>query len=161
MANFRTAGHATRLAAVAATALGLLAGPAITHADSVGVSARATILKHASLQVLALPASVVITPRDIERGYVDVPARARLAIRNNTPGYMLVFAGGGDFIRQIRVSGLGADVQMGADGGSVTRSTPGLGMNNSVLDLGFRFELAAGTLQGVYPWPVQLSVVAL
>ena len=161
MANSTTMRDAARSAAVAMALLGSVACPAVAVADNAGVTVSATILKHASLQVLAQPSSVEITPLDIARGYVDVPVRARVAIKNNTPGYMLVFAGEGEFVRQVRVSGLGADVQMGAGGGGVTRSTPGRGMNNSVLDLGFRFELAAGTQQGVYPWPLQMSVVPL
>lgn len=153
--------NATQSAAVAMALLASLACPAVAVAGSVGVTVNATILKHASLQVLAQPFSVEVTPLDIARGYVDVPARARVVVKNNTAGYMLVFAGEGEFVRQVRVSGLGADVQMGAGGGVVTRSTPGRGMNSTVLELGFRFELATDTQQGVYPWPIQMSVVPL
>lgn len=161
MANASTKKDATRSAVLAAALLGPLACPAVAVADSIGVTASATILKHASLQVLAQPSSVVVTPLDVARGYVVVPAPARVMVKNNTPSYRLVFSGQGDFVRQVRVSGLGADVQMGAGGGGLTRSTPGRGMNNTELDMGFRFELAAGTRQGVYPWPIQMSVVPL
>lgn len=153
--------HAARSAALAVGLAAFLACPGAALADSTGVTVSATILKHASLQVLAQPTSVVVTPLDVARGYVDVPAPARVRVRNNTGSYALVFAEESEFIRQVRVSGLGADVQMGAGGGSVTRSTPGHGMNNSVLDMGFRFELAAGTREGVYPWPIRMSVVPL
>lgn len=161
MAKSITMTGAVRSAAVAVALVASMACPTVALADSAAVAVSATILPHASLQVLAQPSAVVVTPQDIARGYVEVPAHARVAVKNNTPGYMLVFSGEGDFVRQVRVSGLGADVQMGAGGGVVTRSTPGRGMNNTVLDIGFRFELAAGTQQGVYPWPIQMSVVPL
>ncbi|MBE7939692.1 hypothetical protein IM725_03780 [Ramlibacter aquaticus] len=147
--------------ALAAVVLGALHAPLPALADSLTVPVSATILPHASVQVLAQPSTVVLTAKDIERGYVELPSRLRLAVKNNTPGYMLVFAGEGDFVRQVRVSGLGSDVQMGAGGGGVTLRTPGRGMNQSLLDIGFRLELAQGVQQGVYPWPFQVSVVPL
>lgn len=161
MAKFITTKGAARSAGAALALVVSLACPAVALADSIGVTVSATILKHASLQVLAQPSSIVVTPQDVARGYVDVPAPARVAVKHNTPGYMLVFAGESEFVRQIRVSGLGADVQMGAGGGAIARNTPVRGMDNTVIEMAFRFELAAGTQQGVYPWPIQMSAVPL
>src|SRR5665647_154909 len=144
--------------------VGLLAGPLAAAAGSneAKLMVSATILKHASLQVLAQPASVVVTEADIARGYVDVPTGAQVAIRNNSlSGYMLEFASQGDFMRQILVRGLGNDVQLSPAGGAVTQHSTGRGVTKTTLDLGFRFVLAESAHQGTYAWPMRLSVTPL
>lgn len=153
-----------RRALAAAVLLGLSAVSfnALADANSTSLTLTATVRKHASLQVLAQPASVTVTAADIARGYLDVPNPAQLAVKSNTAqGFMLLFTNQGDFVRQIRVKGLGSDVQLGADGGVVTHAATGLGMNTTKLDLGYRFELSASAQQGVYAWPMQVSVQPL
>lgn len=122
----------------------------------------ATVRKHASLQVLAQPGTVTVTPSDIARGYVEVMAPLQVAVRSNTQeGYMLVFDNHGDFFRQARVRGLSSEVQMGPSGGHVAQRVSGSGMSTATLALAFRFELSQSAREGVYAWPVQLSVVPL
>lgn len=163
MKSFRTMIQVVQSAAAAAAVVSLLLTPAVAVAEGseTKLSVTATVLKHASLKVLAQPSSVVVTAADIARGYVEVARPAQIAIKNNSAGYMLVFAGHGEFVRQIRVRGLGSDVQMGADGGVVSQTNTGRGMSNTTLDLGFRFELSASAQQGVYPWPMQMSIIPL
>lgn len=163
MENFKAMVRLAQSAAVGAAFVSLLMAPAAVAAEGseTKLSVTATVLKHASLKVLAQPSSVVVTAADIARGYVEVPSPAQIAVKNNSTGYMLVFAGHGDFVRQVRVRGLGSEVQMGADGGAVSQANSGGGMSSTVLDLGFRFELSAAAQQGVYPWPMQMSVVPL
>lgn len=150
-----------QVAMCSALALGLLGVPAATAGD-VKLTVTATVLKHASLNVLAQPSSVVVTEADIARGYVDVPTPTQVAIKSNTSGgYMLAFASQGDFMRQILVRGLSSDVQVGPAGGAIMQSSTGSGMTRTTLDLGFRFVLAESAHQGTYPWPMRLSVTPL
>ena len=122
----------------------------------------ATVQKHASLKVLTQPLSVVITAADIAKGYVDVAAPASVQVRSNTrDGYFLMFESQGEFMRQTVVKGLVNDVQISAAGGGVAQNTDGKGMRQAQLDLGFRFVLAESARQGVYPWPMRLSVTPL
>ena len=122
----------------------------------------ATVLKHASLKVLAQPTSVVITAADIARGYVDVPIAAQVSIQSNSQeGYMLMFASEGEFLHQTVVRGLGNDIQLSAGGGGVVRKAVGRGMAQATLDLGFRFLLSGSARQGIYAWPIRLSVAAV
>lgn len=121
----------------------------------------ATIRQYAYLRVIAQPTSVVVTAADLRRGYVDANAPMRVAVKSNSAGYMLIFAGHGEFVRQIRVRGLDNEVQMGPSGGAISQSGYLRGITDSALDLSFRFELSAGAEEGVYPWPMQLSVVPL
>ncbi len=151
-----------QVAMCSALALSLLAVPATATAGDGKLTVSATILKHASLNVLAQPSSVVVTMADISRGYVDVAAPAQVAIKSNTSGgYLLEFASQGDFMSQIVVRGLANDVQMSPSGGFVMQAATGSGMTRTTLDLRFRFFLAEAALAGTYSWPMHLSVTPL
>ena len=144
----------------------VLAGllPCLSEAGSsdAKLTVTATVMKHASLKVLTQPTAVVVTAADIVRGYVDVPSPSHVAIQSNShSGYMLMFAIEGDFLRQILVRGLGSDVQLDTAGGGVARRPEGRGMSKATLDLVFRFVLSSSAKQGVYAWPMRMSVSAL
>ncbi len=144
--------------------LGLLGTPLVASisSDEAKLTVTATILKRASLQVLAQPASVVVTAADIARGYVDVPSPLQIMVQNNSrDGYMLTFESQADFMRQTLVRGMGNDVQLEATGGSIAQAASGRGMQKTTLDLGFRFIFAESARQGVYAWPMRLSVTPI
>lgn len=144
-----------------ALCLGFL-GIAIADPSISKLTVSATVLKRTTMKVVAQPASVVVTADDITRGYVEVPATVQVAIQTNSPtGYLLEFGSHDNFMRQIRVTGLDNEVQLGSAGGVVTQAAPGHGMRNATLSLGFRFMLSEGARQGVYPWPMQLTVASL
>jgi hypothetical protein len=158
MTNATIPSRCARLLA-AGFALALAAATALAG-NQVRLDVSATVLKRATLQTLAQPTSVLVTEGDIARGYVEVPSPAQVAVRNNSrDGYLLMVASRGGFVRQLRVHGLGSDVQMGANGGFIRQ--PGGSVVRTVLDLGFRFELSDTAQPGVYAWPVQLSVTPL
>ena len=147
-----------------AMTLSLLGTPlmAVAGSGESKLQVSVTILKHASLQVMAQPTSVLVTEADIARGYVDVPSPAQVAVQSNTQGgYVLMFESQGEFLRQTLVKGLGTDVQLSASGGGVTQRGAGRGMSKTLLDLGFRFVLSESARQGVYAWPMRLSVTPL
>jgi hypothetical protein len=157
---FRVDGVAALLIALAVGWMGMPLAALASGEAKLTVSA--TISKHASLQVLAQPASVVITAADMARGYVDVPSPAQVAVQSNTQdGYLLMFENQGDFLRQAMVKGLDSDVQVSAGGGGVAQRSAGGGMRKSLLNLGFRFVLSDSARQGVYAWPMRLSVTPL
>jgi len=137
-------------------------GVAMAGSNEAKLMVSATVLSHVSLQVLSQPTSVVVTAADLARGYVDVPSPAQMAVKSNTQdGYMLMFESQGDFLRQTVVKGLGADVQLGASGGGVAQRSAGRGMSKTLLDIGYRFVLSESARQGVYAWPMRLSIMPL
>lgn len=154
-----------RAVVVLATALTLwgVAGVASAASDAGAVQTRvlvtATVLKRASLNVVAQPAAVVITAADITRGHVDVLMPTLVAVKSNTDGYMLEFATDGDFMRRIIVAGTGTNVELSPAGGLVTNTGASRGTSNLVLT--FRFVLSDAAQPGTYPWPVRLSVAPL
>lgn len=142
----------------------VLMGAALAaQAQRTDLTVTATVLKHASMQVVAQPDAVVVTSEDIARGFVDVPGTAQFVVQSNTrDGYLLNFVSQGDFFRQTVVLGLIANqVQLGAGGGVVAQAPAGSGMTRMALDLGFRFVLSQSARQGVYSWPLRLSVAPL
>lgn len=163
MKNFKAVSTVARAATGGALVAVMLVAPASASATgSQKLLVTANIAKHASLKVLAQPSAVVVTAADVAKGYVDVPAAAEIAVTSNSlSGYMLEFASRGSFIRQIMVKGLARDVQLSAEGGTVMQLASGSGVTKKTLALGFRFLLAESTEQGIYPWPMHLSVTPL
>ena len=144
---------------LAVAALGLSVGAGSAHAQA-RLAVTATVLKHVSMKVLAQPSRVVVTAADLARGYVDAPHPVLLTIRSNSrDGYLIAFAGQGAFLRQLRIRGLGPEIQLGAEGGFV-RQASNAGVPDTV-NLAFRFELLPTAQEGVYGWPVQMSITPL
>lgn len=161
MSALQASKSTVRVLALSALLFGTLTA-ACAQSDETKLTVSATVLKYASLKVLAQPGSVVVTAADITRGYVDVPAPASVQVQTNTQnGYLLMFDNQGEFMRQILVKGLANDVQIGVAGGGVAQNTAGQGMRRAQLDLGFRFVLASSAQEGIYPWPMRMSVTPL
>ena len=145
-------------------ALGLAAAtpPVAAEGQTGKLGASAYVAKRATLKLLSQPDRVRITAEDIARGYVEVVGPVRAAIHSNSPqGYMLVFAGQGDFVRHARMRGLDGEVQLTSNGGVVTQRTAGQGVLNGTLELTFRFYLVASAQQGEHAWPMQVSIAPL
>jgi len=151
---------------IASAALALAALPCTFCALAAGdlqmpVSAR--IAKHVRVQVLSQPQTVEVTAADVARGFVEAPQRVQMAVQSNTQdGYSLAFTKHAGFVRQARVSGLGAgEMQLQGDMLATTRPAAGRGVYREVLEMAFRFELSPEARQGTYPWPIQVAVLPL
>lgn len=141
-----------------ALALALAFAGAPAAGAEVKIAASATVLKRASLQLLAQPAALIVTAFDLARGYVDMPAATQVAIRSNSPdGYLMEFSGDGDFIQQVQVDGLDSTVQLQPGGGVVAQPGTG-GVVRTSLQLGYRFVLSDKAREGQYPWPMRVSI---
>jgi hypothetical protein len=79
---------------------------------------------------------------------------------NSRSGFLLTWSSEASFIRQTIVKGLGADIQMDGQVGSVVLGADGkkVGLFKSEWSMTFRFVLSPDAKPGVYAWPVQLSV---
>jgi len=118
---------------------------------SVTVIANAKVLS--DYQALQLTVSAA----DVARGYVEVAAAARFSVEcNSRSGYLMEFNPVGNLFAAVEVAGLGKDVHLGADGGTVAQRGPT--SPELTHELSFRFTLHPDTRQGVYPWPLRLSV---
>ena len=133
------------------------------HRSGTSATARiqvtATVPARATLTVLHQETVLNVTPEDVSRGYVDVPAASRVEVRENSPrGYLLVFEGSGvpeSPVERVSVRGLGGEIEIGPGGGFVPRPHA---RGPVTAELNYRFSLSANARPGIYPWPLSLSV---
>lgn len=150
------ASNAARYAArVALIVGGCIASSAAKEAHT-SFTVGATVRAVANLELNSAPRVLHISAIDLQRGYLDAPEPTKLSISSNSQsGYALDFLSVAPIFSSLSVQGLGADVDLGAEGGSVVqrwqRSQP------IHLALKFRFVLAPQLIAGDYPWPLRLS----
>lgn len=152
------------LACALAVVVGLVPTAAVQTAAAAQASAAmpvsATVIAGARKQIDYQATQLKITAADVAHGYVEALSASRFSVTSNSrSGYRIDFHSMGDFFKSVEVAGLGNVVRLSAEGGSIVQRGP-LPPTLSH-ELGFRFELRPGTLPGLYPWPLQLSVQAL
>ena len=117
----------------------------------------AQVLPRTTLQVRSAPLDLVISARDVRRGYVDVREPTRVAVSNNSPrGYVLFLITNFQGVTALVVREGGAVATLRGGGGAVAeRGRVGIHM---LLALHYRFILDPRREPGRYPWPVRLVV---
>jgi hypothetical protein len=117
----------------------------------------ATVRAVASIQLDSMPSVLHISARDVARGFSEVAEPAQLSVNSNSQrGYALDFLAVAPIFSQVIVQGLGSDVELGAEGGTVVQRGPVA--RPARLALKFRFMLARGVAPGDYPWPMRFAV---
>ena len=126
--------------------------------SSSGVVVGATVRAYARLLDADLPATVVVTDADIERGFVEIVESSEIEVRTNSRrGYVLELRTDGDLpLILTEIEGLGATRTLGPQGGSVNRTTRGY--TTERLALTWRLHLGAEAAPGTYAWPFRLTV---
>jgi hypothetical protein len=141
-----------------AAAFAPCAGPRTAHAASVGSSTMkvtANVLPYLRLQVLKQVSTLNVTPEDVARGYVDVPAATDLVAKtNDRNGFSLSFNARSNVFRRAQVTGLAGGVELGREGGMAHQPFTG---HQMLMRLSYRFFLAPEVAPGSYPWPLQIS----
>ncbi len=151
------------VAAALLTALALVAAfaPTAAHASSLmaGVQMSAVVNASAQLRTDFQAQRVTVTAADITRGYVVIQDASRFTVVTPKGGnYFVDFHVRGDLFTSVRIEGLGSEVEIGLDGGSVAQSGPGLKGATSTLN--YRFQLNENVQAGDYDWPLMLAVRA-
>lgn len=139
---------------VASTAAVSTASAATTRAS---FSVSVTVMPRTAILAASMPKALEVSASDVERGFVDVTTESLLVVTNNSPGgFELDVWPVGSVFSSVTVHGFGTDAALDADGGSIClrgRRGPSIPMR-----LAFRFQLAAGTVPGRYPWPLQFDI---
>lgn len=131
-------------------------GTVLAGSTSALMSVRVQVQARTLLNVESQPPSLDLTEADLARGYVEVPAAARIRVRSNDPnGYLLDFEVAAGPFTAIEVTGLGPAAQISATGGWLAQ--PFAGTQPVTSELTYRFLLAGNVRPGTYPWPVSLS----
>jgi hypothetical protein len=139
----------------------VLSAPATSGAGgtSAGLIVTASVKKTARIAVLQQQTMIHITREDVAQGYLEVSAVSRVEVKNSSmAGYMLAFKVQEESIRDVIVKGLGNEVQISFGNGWVLRP---YSRRPEIIELSYRFILAADTRPGNYPWPVQISAMAI
>jgi len=111
-----------------------------------------------AIQVDYQAAQLTITPEDIARGFVEVPAASQFSILGGARSTWLVdFFARGQIFTSAQIEGISGSAQFGPDGGTLfLRIRP----QDGVTRLSYRFTLGAGVQPGTYQWPLAMSVRA-
>ena len=116
----------------------------------------AVVVQSVTLRVAHQAPTLVVTDRDVARGFITVAAASRLEIAHDGP-YVLDFRPTVPVVSAFSVTGPGVAARFGPDGGTLDHRPRTRGAAPLVLD--YRLQLAADTRPGVYPWPVALTVL--
>jgi hypothetical protein len=141
----------------AALVIAVSCGAADARESRTTLAVSATVVPVARIERQSIPADVLITPRDLQRGYVDVEAPVALVIRSNSPGgYALDLDSVSPLFSSLVVRGLASEQSLGADGGTIVQRWQNAHV--ATLSLQFRFVLAPGLHAGHHAWPIELRV---
>jgi hypothetical protein len=147
-----------RLALSVLLAMSLQSFPASAAAGGAAYGAitmSATVLPYHRLDVVRQSPTLTVTPSDVARGYVDVPAGTALRARSNDrQGFTVSFDPRMKLFKRATITGLGGAVDIGAAGGAAYYAYAG---RDKELELSYRFYLEAGLAPGSYPWPLRIS----
>lgn len=132
------------------------ADPAAAGTSRANLGVSAIVPAVAVLQVERQLPELTLTAADVARGYIDVPAASRLAIRTTSrSGCMLDFHPRLALFKSVSVSSALGAGDLGPDGGTlVARGTTG----RVATDVSYRFHLDGDVRPGAYPWPLAVSV---
>jgi hypothetical protein len=119
---------------------------------SLGVSAR--VLGVVQVRESSIPKVLVVTPRDVQRGYVrsEAPAELRLLVSDRS-GAILRFSLSGLAAKRVLVTGLATPIEV-TDGKSTTVRIPYAARDEQILRLRFSVFLDTSTGAGEYPFPL-------
>ena len=135
------------------------AGSAVAAPDEASFAVTATVVARVVMTADYQAPTLTITPADIDRGYVDIPAASRITVRCNAlSGYLLTFAGEADYYSQVVVTGLTTPAIVSGQGGWLQQP---YSQGTSAMQLSYHFVLSQAARPGVYPWPLELSATLL
>ena len=147
--------HPLVLLALAASSAAL--GAAETHTQ---LLISAVVPAQARLEQFSAPRSVTVSDADLMRGYLDVTDPVRVQVTSNSrAGYQLQLDTLLPLCRGIAIRGLGPDVLLPAEGGTVVQRWQH--PQSLSLVLNFRLLLASDVRPGRYDWPLRLTVLPL
>lgn len=156
--------RAAGVAALALAALSAAPSPALAESAAgaskakAAVDFRIVIPKVLRVRTLRQPDRLVVTPRDVSAGFVEIDRGVEVEVLSNLRGgHTVQFHLASLVVRAVRVSGMGAAIDVAGDGGAVFMPRAPREPTRSTLILGFRLQLAKDVEPGVYAWPVSIA----
>lgn len=136
----------------------IAAGPATLTNTTVNL--HATVVERTSLKIQHQIPHLVITRKDVQQGYADVPEGTMFEVKSNNPlGYLLYFESlegpTYNYFNAINVIADGKEVQLSPSGGYILKPYVRDGVRMKV---SYRFLLSQNAKPGTYSWPLVVSV---
>jgi hypothetical protein len=110
----------------------------------------------ARIEAMSVPGTMRIGEADVDRGYVDIDVPTELRVFGNDGGYLVDLIPAAKWLSGFTVNGLGAEVDLPSQGGTLARRLRDT--TREVLSLRLRLRLAAGVVPASYAWPLHLAV---
>jgi hypothetical protein len=142
-----------------AIAYWLPGGIFLSEAEAASTTLRvtATVLSFFRMQVAYQATVLTVTPNDIARGYVEVPAATNFSVVTNTQnGFLIDFRPRSELFNSAVITGLPQPVEIGAQGGSALYNIAH--GRTTTHQLSYRFMLRPDVQPGSYGWPLEISV---
>lgn len=122
------------------------------------MSVSATVVDSVSIRTMHQTQNLVVTPKDVERGYVDVAAGSRFEITHKG-ACLFEFRPTGAIFRGVKVSNIEGAAEFGSEGGTMLQKSAGAGA--AAVAINYRFMLVPGVSAGAYSWPLSLTVLPI
>jgi hypothetical protein len=116
----------------------------------------ASVSPVARIESMNVPGTIRIGEADVVRGYVDIDVPVELRVFGNDGGYLVDFIPAANWLAGFTVKGLGAEVDLPSQGGTLARRLRDT--TREVLSLRLRLRLSAGVVPASYAWPLHLAV---
>lgn len=102
---------------------------------------------------------MLVTPEDVQRGYVEVRSATRFDLTSNSATHFEVW-GGAPWLVGVHVMGMpGGELELTRNGRARTSLPPF--RQHFRAELSYRFDLAPETAPGVYSWPLSVSLTPI
>ena len=145
--------NTARLALIVAASVAA-AGAKDVHSE---FAVSATVRAVADIELQSAPSNLLISDRDIRRGYIDIIQPTQFTVRSNSAnGFALEVMTVAPMLTSMTIQGMDSELSLGAEGGTIVQrwQRP----QTVAVALRFRFVLAPGLQAGNYPWPLRLAV---
>jgi hypothetical protein len=129
-------------------------GLPVAHGGTALLQVAAVIAPHVDAQVQSAPPTILVEPRDIDRGYVDIAVPLVVRVRSNLDGpFTLEFRSVHDIVARVVPRTASPPLPASFNGGLLLPPT----VRDQSLFVNLRLILAPQAVAGTYPWPVRVG----
>lgn len=141
----------------ALVSLALAAALPVARGGDAVLQVRTVVVARVDAQTRSAPATVLVQPADVERGYVDVPGPVVIRVRSNLArAFALEFRSADGAVTRVVPRSASLPVAQSSES---TLLLPAA-VRDEAIAVHLRLFLAPQAVPGTYPWPVRLGTTA-
>jgi hypothetical protein len=139
---------------------GVLTAPASAESFSTSMTVSTQVIGRTLLTLDRQPSSLVVTPADVARGYVDLPGAVQFQVRSNVrQGYLVRFDALPPAFARAHVEWGATHVVVGTSDQAWIAQP--YSRSSAPVTASVRVELAPETAAGTYAWPLTVAADSL